>query len=827
MADYNYKGYLRVRHVRLRITRADCNQPVKSPTILLTAQLMKYLFALVPICGLLFSTSCTQSPEKLIATANKYHQNKKYKEASILYQKALAKDKTNAEAYYREGLNLLDDGNPQDSFEASKYLRRAVDLKPDNTDAETKLAEIYLSVYASNPKKFKTLLPDIKDLADKVNQHAPNSFNGARLQAFVYLTEKDTPKALESFAKANRIKPYSRELVGWYAETLASAGRGDEAEALVRDMIAHDKTWGPGYDFLFFQAGRQGNRNKAEAVLRQRAQNDPLSPVAVSNLANYLLSTGRFDEGQAVMHRVLDDKKAFPVGRQMMGDFYFHAKKFDQALQQYQAGANEDPKNALAYNQRVMNVYLATGRREDAIQLARTLASKNPKNASANEAYASLLLGTGSKEDASRSLSELKALVQSNPANAALHLDLARAYFSLNNKDKSLSEALEALQEEQKVKAPRNSLLLASHIIAGRIYEDRGQHAKAMEQTDVVLAADANNPDARLIRDRALIGVNESDRAQPDLEALLQQYPGATDARLVLAGIYLNQKQYDKAAQQYDHVWKSNPPDNRGFVGLQTVKLAEGKGEDAIQALQDLVQKNPKILEYRYQLAGFEATAGAQAMKSNPTRANQLFEQAAEGYKEILKTTSNAADVWLRLGVLQRQLKQYDAALASFEQAGNADPHNASAFLNEAMLFDNLGKRKEATDGYNKVLGIDPENALALNNLAYINADEKTNLDLAMSFAARAKKKAPDSPDVSDTLGYVYYQKNMNAEALRIFRQVVADAPQNPTFHFHLAMALLKEGDKQGARTEAEKALKNSSQPDEQKKIRLFVNQIG
>ena len=47
------------------------------------------------------------------------------------------------------------------------------------------------------------------------------------------------------------------------------------------------------------------------------------------------------------------------------------------------------------------------------------------------------------------------------------------------------------------------------------------------------------------------------------------------------------------------------------------------------------------------------------------------------------------------------------------------------------------------------------------------------------------------------------------------------------THAFHLAMALLKEGDKQGAKDEAQKALQSSSQPEQQSKIRTFVNQIG
>ena len=182
---------------------------------------MKRLVSLVAITGFLFLAACSQSPERMIESGNKYHNNKKYKEASILYRKAIAKDKTNAEAYYREGLNMLDQGNPG---EAAQFLRRAVDLKPDNVDAGGKLAEIYLAAYASNPKKFKSLLPEIKELTDKILKYQPNSFEGTRLQAFVYLTEQNVPKAVEYFEKALKIKPYSREVVGWLAQAYASDG---------------------------------------------------------------------------------------------------------------------------------------------------------------------------------------------------------------------------------------------------------------------------------------------------------------------------------------------------------------------------------------------------------------------------------------------------------------------------------------------------------------------------------------------------------------------------------------------------------------------------
>jgi tetratricopeptide (TPR) repeat protein len=783
---------------------------------------MKHSSVCAATCALVLLAGCSQSPEKLLTAANKYHQNKKYQEASILYRKVLLKDKTNAEAYYREGLNLLDQAKVS---EAASYLRRAVDLRPSNTDAAVKLSEIYLAAYSQDPKKFKTLLSDVRDLDKKILLQDANSFDGLRIQGLLQIADQQYDKAAVTLGKANRIKPYARNLVGWYAEALVANNNIPEAVNLMEGMVAHDKTFGAGYDFLFLQHGRAGERDKAEAVLRDRVKNDPASAVGYQNLANYLLASNRAAEAEKVMRQLLDDKKSFPSGHEMVGDFYVRAKKYEQALAEYQQGEKEDPKNTVKYQERIVALHAFSGRTDQAFQMAKSLAEKNPKDLSANEMYASLLLQSGNKADATKSLGELKKLAANNPTDPILHLDLARAYFGLNDRDKALSEALEVLQTERKSN-PRVGVIVPARIVAARIYEDRGLHAKAMEQTNQVLAAQAGNPDAILIRCRALIGTNEMDKALPELEELVKKFPKMNDARLQLGSLYLAQRQYDKAEDQFQQVSKASPPDIRGFLGIQTIRLATGKSAQALQAMQDLVDKNPTNTAYRYQMANFQATAAGMEGASNVTHAKYLIQQAADNYKEILKTSPNSADLWMRLGVMQRQLGQFDAALASFEQAGSADSKNAEAFLNRAMLFEALGKKTEAHDAYNKVLALQPENALALNNLAYLNADSGTNLDQAMTFAQRAKQKAPNNPDVSDTLGYVYYQKNLNTEAVRIFRQNVQDHPQNSMFHFHLAMALLKQGDKEGAREEATKALANAV-PAQQDKIRSFVNQIG
>ncbi|MBV9265898.1 MAG: tetratricopeptide repeat protein [Acidobacteriaceae bacterium] len=783
---------------------------------------MKYV-AIVPcLSALLLLSACRPSPEKLLATANKYHANKKYREASILYQKVIAKDKKNAEAYYREGLNLLDEGS---AVQAMPYLRRAVDLNPNNSDAVAKLAEIELTAYLSNPKRFKAnLLPDIQDLKTKLLQRDPNSFDGLRIQAMLDLSDRNLNQAVQDFAKATAAHPYSRQLVGWYAEALMATGHQDQAEAEVRDMLAHDKTWGPGYDFLALLYARNKDVAKEEALLRAHVQNDPKSAAAVVNLATFLRISNRYDEGEKLMQRMLADRATFPAAREMMGNFYVAAKQFEKAIDQYQQGAKEDPAHANLYNERIVLVYDATGRRDEAVRLAKSLYDKNPKDAHVSEMYAGLLLDTGLRADANKTIDELGNLIKNNGGDPVLHLDLAKAYWFTNNADKALSQALESMQDEAKSHTPRNNVIIQGRLIAAHVYEAKGQHAQALDQTNQIIAIENQNPEARLIRDEALVGLNEPDQAQPDLEKLVQQIPNLTEAHLALGNAYLAERNPGKAQEEFQKVVAANDP--RGYVKLEETKLVEGKVDEAVKGMTELVDKNPGQPAYRYELANVETEAAQMVARSNTDRAKSFLGQAIDNYKQVLKSTPNAVEVWLRLGTLQQTLGQLDQALASFEQVSHIDPRNAPALINRGVILEAQGKKKDASDIYNQALGIDPNNPIALNNLAFIDAENGTNLDQAMSFAERAKKQAPKSPDVSDTLGYVYYRKNLNSAALDIFRQNVQDQPQNPTFHLHLAMALLKSGDKQGARTEAEKALKIAP-PGQQEQIKSFVSQIG
>ncbi|HYV61628.1 MAG TPA: tetratricopeptide repeat protein, partial [Bryobacteraceae bacterium] len=155
-----------------------------------------------------------------------------------------------------------------------------------------------------------------------------------------------------------------------------------------------------------------------------------------------------------------------------------------------------------------------------------------------------------------------------------------------------------------------------------------------------------------------------------------------------------------------------------------------------------------------------------------------------------------------------------------------AAPGDANALLQIALLMENTGKRDQAKPIYEQILKLEPDHFVALNNLAYIKAEEGTDLDQALAMAQRAIQKYPSAHEISDTLGWIYIKKNLSEDAVRVFSELVKNAPTNPTFRFHYAMALQQKGDKPRARKELEEALKNKPSRVEEQKIRNMLNTI-
>src|SRR5437879_13688046 len=93
------------------------------------------------------------------------------------------------------------------------------------------------------------------------------------------------------------------------------------------------------------------------------------------------------------------------------------------------------------------------------------------------------------------------------------------------------------------------------------------------------------------------------------------------------------------------------------------------------------------------------------------------------------------------------------------------------------LLMDGTGRREQAKPIYEQILKIEPDHPVALNNLAFIKAEEGQDLDEALTMAQRARQGMPSSPDIMDTLGWIYLTKNLSDDEVRHDTELLVAEP--------------------------------------------------
>ena len=129
---------------------------------------------------------------------------------------------------------------------------------------------------------------------------------------------------------------------------------------------------------------------------------------------------------------------------------------------------------------------------------------------------------------------------------------------------------------------------------------------------------------------------------------------------------------------------------------------------------------------------------------------------------------------------------------------------------------------------YRNILEIDKNNVVAANNLAWLIASEENgDLGEAMRLALIAQDKFPDDPSISNTLGWIHYNRKSYDLALSQFERAVTVQPDMPSFRYYLALALRAKGRMTEAKEELNKCLETKIDfPERQKAEKLLENWI-
>ena len=717
--------------------------------------------------------------------------------ALVLVETILAKAPANQEALKLKGDILLYGKNQPD--EALVAYQKAVAAKPDfltghaailtmlmrqgKMDAASKQLADMKKAAADNPetKYFETLLAFRKndsklarDSSQQLMKVAPNNFLSLQLAGAIELQANSLLQAETYLTKALQLAPDAalprRLLVTVYLRsgqaakalaTLQPALKGDDIDLATNGLAGE----------VYLQ---NGDTKKAEEFFSKATKQDPKNTRARTALALTHLAAGKDDSALSELQDIAALDSGTTADMALISA-NIRRNEFDKALQAIGSLEKKQPDKPLAANLRgrvllarqdlagarksfersvaldpayfpsvasLAALDLAEKKPEDARKRFEAVLSKNPKDPQVLLALAELRARSGgTKEEVAELISRA---ITANPLEKNPRLLLVDLYLRNKEYKQALSVAQNAV-----VAVPDSPELLDA---LGRAQQLSGEANQAIITFKKVAAMQPMSPLPQMRLAEANLAAKDKDAATSSLRKALDIKPDFLDAQKGLIVLAMDAKNYSDATTIAREMQKQRPKEPVGF---------EYEGDIAVRQKQ----WEPAIDAYRTGLKAAPSPGLAIKLNTILGTAGKTVEQEkfAAGW---LKDNPNDVAFRLYVGDLATARKDFSAA----EQA------------------------------YASVIKVQPNNAIALNNIAWVMGS--LGRDGAVAYAEKANSLAPGQPPFMDTLAMLLSEKNEYAKALEWQNKAIALQPQNNSLKLNLARIHIKGGKKDLARKE-------------------------
>jgi len=481
------------------------------------------------------------------------------------------------------------------------------------------------------------------------------------------------------------------------------------------------------------------------------------------------------------------------------------------------------------------------------------------------------------EEDFPQAIDVLKDAIKANPNDAEPYRQLAFIYAKyLKKMDQAVDYANRAIALN-----PRD---IETYQRLVEIELAAGEEKKALEVLD--RAAKVRSDDAnfwvRLGKLYAVILYKTDSPPKPDElkrvnEVFKKAAEHANDDPAVLkdvADYYASSQQLKEAIALYLRVLELQPDDANAREKLATGFILTNQRGKAVEMLEQIIKQHPEKYQ-PYDLLAQVLDEEARSLQ----RANRLdeakaqFAKVAANYEQSLLINPNHAGTYLRLAELllgplkdperavkfltearrrfagapeiayylaiaQREAKQIQQAVATFEEAlheaeldQDNEIVNAKFYFNYGATAEQAGLYEKAADLLRKSIALDPANAAeAYNYLGYMWADHNMHLDEAEETIRRALEIEPNNGSYLDSLGWVEFRKGKFDQALAdLLRAAKNIDREDPIVFEHIGDTYLKLNRVPEALESWQKALKldpkNKSLADKIERTKTTLSQ--
>jgi tetratricopeptide (TPR) repeat protein len=447
---------------------------------------------------------------------------------------------------------------------------------------------------------------------------------------------------------------------------------------------------------------------------------------------------------------------------------------YDQALNYALKALKLDPKNEYYYKL-VAEIYEKQQNYTEAIKIIKRLINEVPFSEDYYYELADLNLFQKNYEESLKTYNKIDNLFGKS-------LEVTRQkqqiYLKLNKLSLAIKEGEELISsfpEEPEYKIALAEMLLSNDMLP-----------EAIKLIDEVIKEDPQNPYARYILSSIYRTQKEFKKANEQLEYVFKNPEMELDIKLDILQDLLRDAQTEESKNNikvlFDDMMKAHPHDAKAYSSYADMLLLQGNKKGALEKYLMAKQLDNNNFNLWTQIINLDSELGkTDSVISHSEAALELF--------------PNQAILWLYNGSAYYLKKNFLKAVESLEEGQKLAGNNAE-LLNQFNLqlgdtYNEAKEYKKSDEAFDAALKYEPYNEHALNNYSYFLSLRKEKLELAKEMSGKLIKKSPEASYL-DTYAWVLYQLKEYEEAKKYLE--LALNSNNGTIIEHYGDVLFKLG---------------------------------
>ena len=627
-----------------------------------------------------------------------------------------------------------------------RLLQDIVKKTPDYLPAWIGLAQL-----AAAEKKYA----DGTTLLGNVLSRDPQNLEGLLLKGRLELLQGQTDQAIAGFERM--AKMFSQVPAVYYQLALARLANSETDKAIgnLNQAVNLNPKFADAILLLAEIQISSGNAGPAIVSLEKLSQQQPQNVAARLLLADAYSAQGRLDSAVQIYREL---EKAYPQNPQvplLLGTAFLQQKKNTEARKEFDHALELAPDYLPALEQAV-NLDLMEKQYAAAQQRVQKQAGQNPKAAALQLLLAKVLVARGDTNQAESAL--LKA-IELQPDSQAAYLMLAQLYTAANQNQKALADLQAAL-----AKNPKDVTAL---MLMGITYNSEKDYKDARDTYEKLLAIAPNDG----------VAIN-------NLACLYAEHLGQLDKAYQLARQARNLAPTDPAIA-----------DTLGWILYQ-----KGQYSSALSLLRESADKLYAVPEAQFHLGMTYYMMGDEA------NARTAFQRALLPNEDFPQ--KNECNQCLAVLAIDAKTAGPDTR-AWLEKRTANQPNDPVALARLAAVYQREGTTDKAIATYEAALQANPQNVVAMVNLARLYAPQDPQK--AFNLTKAAYKLTPNDPLVTHTLGRLAFLTGDYEWSLNLLQLTAQVEPQNPEVLYDLGEAFYSVGRVPDARLAVQNALQTGA----------------